>query len=72
MLVRGYLPTDTWIGTYATVTAADGTYRFDLPPLPSLKLLYVPPTGSGLVREWFDDATLRRAAAPLGSPPGKS
>ena len=32
VLVRGYLPTDTWIGTYATVTAADGTYRFDLPP----------------------------------------
>ena len=72
VLVRGSCPTDTWIGTYATVTAADGTYRFDLPDLPSLKLQYVPPTGSGLAREWFDDTT----SAPRGdavdrSPPGR-
>ena len=65
VLVRGFLATDTWIGTYATVTAADGTYSFDLPDCRASSCSTCHPAVRGWPREWFDDATSAAGPRPV-------
>lgn len=64
--VRGYLPSHRFVGTLYAVTAADGTYVIDgVPADLQFKLLFLPPAGSGLANEWFDDVVTRVAATPI-------
>jgi hypothetical protein len=62
---------DTWVGTHATSTAADGTYVIgDLLPVETgsgnqYRVLFAPPAGSGLAPEWFDDAASRSLATDV-------
>jgi protocatechuate 3,4-dioxygenase beta subunit len=62
---------DTWVGTHATSTTADGTYVIgDLRPVETgsenrYRVLFAPPAGSGLASEWFDDAASRSLATDV-------
>ena len=62
-VVLGYLPTDRFLGTYAGVTGADGTFRIDwLYSVINVKVVTVAPSGTGLQTEWYDDASSRSVA----------
>ena len=61
-----YRNSDRFVGTYATTTAADGSYRIEgVRPDTPLRLLFAPAAGSGLASEWFDDAAKRTDADVL-------
>ena len=60
-----YASTDTWVGTEATSTGADGTYTLGGIPDGSYRVLFRPPTGSGLLHEWWDDVPQRSAGTIL-------
>ena len=53
---------DTLFGSYVTVTEPDGTYRIDDVWPREYRVRFVPPVGSGLRVEWFDDTTVRADA----------
>jgi hypothetical protein len=59
--VRAYSLTDTWAPTTSATTAADGSYLLGNLPSGQYRVLFVPPTGSGLPSEWFDNQTSRGA-----------
>ena len=62
-VVWGYQPFDRYVGTYLAVTGADGTYRIDgIDPGTALRIQFVPPAGSRLVNEWFEDSPTCRNA----------
>ena len=63
--VAAYKPTDGYVGTAATVTAADGTFSLVGLAPGTYYLMITPPTGSGLHQFWYGDVTLRSAATPL-------
>ena len=67
-----YRPSDTWLGLAATTTAADGTYTLAAVPVGEQRILFLPPLGSGLLQEWFDDSPTRAAATPLTVTAGAS
>jgi probable HAF family extracellular repeat protein len=57
-----YDPDDRFVGSFETTTDANGRYSFfDLPP-DQYRAYFIPPDGSDLLREWFDDATTRHLA----------
>jgi hypothetical protein len=60
--VWGYGPGDTWLGSFATTTAADGSYRIGGVRPASYKVFFIPATGSGLANQWFDNASTRTSA----------
>jgi hypothetical protein len=60
VVVMAYAKTDTWVYSYRTTTAANGTYR--LGPIlkyQSYKIVFKPPSTSGLATEWYDNKTGR-------------
>jgi protocatechuate 3,4-dioxygenase beta subunit len=67
--VWAFSPGDTWIGSHTTSTGSDGTYRIDsLRPVETgtaYRVLFLPPAGSGLAPEWFDDAGHRSLATDV-------
>lgn len=61
VLVGAFAPGDTWLPSVMTTTAADGTYVLaDVVDGPH-RVIFSPPGGSGLVLEWWDDATASTA-----------
>lgn len=74
--VWAFSPGDTWIGSHTTSTGSDGTYRIDgLRPVDTgtaYRVLFLPPAGSGLAPEWFDDAGHRAEATDVTVPPGQT
>jgi hypothetical protein len=62
--VWAFGPGDTWVGSYVTSTGSDGTYLIgNVAPGHEYQVRFVPPAGSGLAIEWWDDAPKRRTAA---------
>jgi hypothetical protein len=64
--VSAFGPGDTWFGSYPTSTAADGSYMLTNVRSTEYGLLFVPPAGSGLVSEWYDNARTRGSATTVG------
>jgi Tol biopolymer transport system component len=65
-LVWVFRSDDTWVGTYAVRTGADGTYRINgIDPTTQIRIRFDPPIGSGLAFEWFDDVPRRSSATPI-------
>jgi protocatechuate 3,4-dioxygenase beta subunit len=65
-----FCPGDTWVGSYASSTASDGTYAIGDIRAADCRVVFVPPAGSGLAPEWFDDAPSRSLATDITvSPP---
>lgn len=62
--VQAYRSTDTWVGSYATTTGADGTYTLNVTE-GDYKIYFTPPADSGLQREWYDDAPTRAQATTV-------
>jgi hypothetical protein len=60
--VRAFSPTDTWFATAYATTGADGSYRLGPLPPGQYQVMFVPPTGSGLPTEWYDNTTSRALA----------
>ncbi len=60
--VWAYGPGDTWVGSFATTTAADGSYRIAGVRAADYDIRFVPPSGSGLAIEWYDNAPARTSA----------
>jgi Carboxypeptidase regulatory-like domain/Neocarzinostatin family len=56
---------DTWVGTYVTSTASDGSYLIGNVHPADYRVLFLPPAASGLAREWFDDAASRSVATDV-------
>jgi Carboxypeptidase regulatory-like domain/Neocarzinostatin family len=67
-----FCPGDTWVGSYGSSTASDGTYAIgDLRPA-DCRVVFVPPAGSGLATEWFDDAPTRSLATDVTVSPAQT
>ena len=63
--VSAYAPGDTLFASHTTSTTSDGTYLIgDVRPT-DYRVLFTPPAGSGLAREWFDDAASRSLATAV-------
>jgi hypothetical protein len=60
-----YTPTDRYMGSYGTVTAADGTFTMPALPPNTYRIRLAPPSGSGLAGEWYEDAASRTTATPI-------
>jgi protocatechuate 3,4-dioxygenase beta subunit len=69
--VSAYAPGDTWVGTHTVSTGADGTYRIDAVRPAAYRVRFVPPFSSGLVPEWFEDATHRAQATDVNVSSGQ-
>jgi len=63
--VWAYGPGDTWVGSFGTTTAADGSYRISGVRPADYKVRFMPPGASGLAIEWYDNATLRADATSV-------
>ncbi len=63
--VRAFLPHDRLLPTFATSTAADGTYSFRVDVGSTVRLLVDPARGSGLTPRWYPGVTKRANATPL-------
>lgn len=59
-----FSPSDGLAGSHRTITGSDGSYEIQLPP-GTYRVRVVPPQGSGLGDEWFQDATSRATASPV-------
>ncbi len=70
--VSAFGPGDTWIGSHTTSTASDGTYQIGIIRPAAYRVRFSPPTGSGLVPEWFDDAPDRAQATDVTVSPGQT
>ncbi len=68
--VMAYSATDTWVGSVWAFTDAEGRYALEGVPTGTYRVYFVPPAGSGLAAEWYDDAPKRAAAVPLAVAPG--
>lgn len=65
-IVWAYRPTDSWVGSAATTTDADGLFVLrQLEWRETYKLRVVPPAGSGLRTIWYQDAATRTDATPV-------
>jgi len=63
--VSAYAPGDTLVASHTTSTTSDGTYLIgDVRPT-DYRVRFSPPAGSGLAREWFDDAGSRSLATAV-------
>ena len=60
-----YSSANSWVGTAATTTGADGTYALGGIPTGTYRVLFLPPAGSGLRLEWWDDVSQRSAGTDL-------
>lgn len=63
--VMAYAPGDTWVGSVWATTGADGAYDMGALPTNTYLIRFAPPSGSGLVAEWYDDTSVRSAAEVL-------
>jgi hypothetical protein len=64
--VLAYRPYERWAASSGATTGADGTYEIDdALASPGFRVRFVPPTGSGLAPEWFDDQPNRGTATDL-------
>jgi hypothetical protein len=62
--VWAYAPWDTWVGSYAATTGANGSYEIDgVWPASNYRVRFAPPTESGLAYEWFDNQPTAATAA---------
>lgn len=50
--VAVFAPGDSWLPSFFTETATDGSYRLDHLPRQSYRVAFVPPAGSGLATAW--------------------
>ncbi|WP_259312502.1 carboxypeptidase regulatory-like domain-containing protein [Capillimicrobium parvum] len=62
---------NTGEGAGGTYTAPDGTYQLDL-EAGAYKLIFAPPDGSSLLREYYDDKPTRDAADPITVDAGRA
>jgi hypothetical protein len=60
--VSAYGTGATWIGSYIASTQADGSFVLANVRNDIFRVLFRPPTGSGLAFEWWDNAPNRRSA----------
>jgi len=61
--VWAFGPGDTWVGSHVASTGADGTYLIsNVDPGREYQVRFVPPAGSGLAIEWWDDTPNRGSA----------
>ena len=61
--VWAYGPGDAFVGSYATLTGSDGTYRLEnVNPGYAYQVRFVPPANSGLATEWWDNQPFRGSA----------
>lgn len=67
-LVLAYRPTDAFVPTAWTVTAADGSYEIVGAPDGEYALAFVPPPTSGLARIWSGQTPLRSDATTYPLP----
>ena len=70
--VRAFDPGDGFLGFDGTSTASDGSYSIGNIRPADYRVVFVPPTGSGLASEWFDDAASRSLATDITVPPGQT
>ncbi|MEN9646964.1 MAG: hypothetical protein RL238_3633 [Actinomycetota bacterium] len=64
--VQVWRPSIWWMAAASTVTGPDGSYSIaGLPSGEALQVQFSPPTGSGYLPEWYDDAADRNAAATV-------
>lgn len=63
--VWSYGPGDTWVGSFGTTTAADGSYRISGVRAADYKVRFMPTTSSGLAIEWFHNATTAASATKV-------
>jgi neocarzinostatin family protein/carboxypeptidase family protein len=62
--VYAYAPWDTWVGSYAATTGADGSYEIDgVWPSSDYRVRFVPASGSTFTPEWFDNQPTAATAA---------
>lgn len=62
--VGAYGPADTWFPSAITTTGADGSYELAGVSAGDHQVVFVPPAGSGLGAEWYDDAGSRATSTP--------
>ena len=60
-----YSPTDKYAGSYEAVTGVDGSFAIAALPSNTYRVRIVPPSGSGLAVEWYEDAASRGTATPI-------
>jgi Carboxypeptidase regulatory-like domain/Neocarzinostatin family len=61
--VWAFGPEDTWVGSHVGSTGSDGTYLIsNVDPGREYQVRFVPPAGSGLAIEWWDDTPNRGSA----------
>ena len=56
-LVWVYSGTDSWLGTAAAITGADGSFLIEGVPVGTYRVFVWAPSGSGLVNKWWGGAT---------------
>jgi hypothetical protein len=64
-----FAPGDTFGGSHEVATGPDGRFATSALPAGTYTIRIVPPTGSGLAIEWFDDTPDRALAAPVVAGP---
>jgi protocatechuate 3,4-dioxygenase beta subunit len=67
-----FCPGDTWVGSYGSSTASDGSYAIGGLRPADCRVVFVPPAGSGLASEWFDDAPNRSLATDTTVSPAQT
>jgi hypothetical protein len=63
--VEGWKPTDIWLPSFSTVTAADGSYTLTNLTAGNYAVRFNPSSGSGLLGEFYDNASQRSTATPV-------
>jgi hypothetical protein len=65
--VWAFGPGDTWLPSHWAVSTSNGTYviAFHIPGFTNQQVLFVPPAGSGLAAEWYNNVAQRRSATPV-------
>jgi hypothetical protein len=63
--VWAYGPGDTWVGSFGTKTAADGSYRIAGVRPADFKVRFMPSSTSGLAIQWYNNAALRADATSI-------
>jgi hypothetical protein len=70
--VWAYGPWDRYVGTFAATTAADGSYVIEGVLPEQYRIRFIPPSGSGLAVEWFDNSATRSGAQIISVSPGQA
>lgn len=63
--VVAYGPGDTWVGSYETTTAADGSFVLAGLRTAPYQIRFVPPVGSGLTPLWYRNTPSRARSIPV-------